>query len=139
MLNIVKCTGVVLALLWGMRLGVAQEKGVPTSWLGVWKLNLSKSTFDERIGITILGQTLTLSATDTELKLVGDTVMPDGRHLAEISSVQLNGKETSIAADVVALLQRLDDKALTSSSLPPPPLVRALASIILPFRQMAIP
>jgi hypothetical protein len=100
MLRSMKCAGIILWLLLGIRPAGSQDHIVPNTWLGVWKLNAAKSSFDDRALVTITDQTLTLSATQTELTVTGDTTLPDGRHLAETFKVQLNGKETIVASAV---------------------------------------
>lgn len=106
-----KCTGIFLGLLLSVGLAVAQEKSVPDIWLGVWKLNLAKSKFDERAPFTVSGQTLTITATQKELTLTGETTLSDGRHFSEVSKVPLDGKEVSIAKDITAIFKRVDDRA----------------------------
>ncbi|MBP6823686.1 MAG: hypothetical protein KA368_19205 [Acidobacteria bacterium] len=110
MLRIIKCTGNIFWLSLVICLAGAQTDIVPNTWLGVWKLNAAKSSFDERALVTITDQTLMLSATQKELTVTGDTTLPDGRRLAETSRVQLNGKETVVATDIVASFKRIDDR-----------------------------
>ncbi|MBI4472304.1 MAG: hypothetical protein HY646_06525 [Acidobacteria bacterium] len=111
MWKIITYAGIILSLSSGIRLAGSQDNIVPNTWLGVWKLNAAKSSFDERALVTITDQTLILSATQTELTVTGETTLPDGRRLAETSTVQLNGKETVVAPDIVASFKRIDERA----------------------------
>jgi hypothetical protein len=106
-----KCTGNILWLSLLVCLPSAQNDTVPNTWLGVWKLNAAKSSFDERALVKITDQTLTLSATQKELTIKGDTTLPDGRRLAETSKVQLDGRETVVAPNVIASFKRIDDRS----------------------------
>lgn len=111
MFRSIKCAGIILWLLLGTCLAGSQDSLIPNTWLGVWKLNPTKSSFDKQALVTITDQMLTLSATQTELIVTGDTTLPDGRHLAETSRVQLNGKKTVVATDITASYKRIDEQS----------------------------
>ena len=111
MLRSMKYIGNIFWLSLFVCLASAQNDTVPNTWLGVWKLNAAKSSFDERTLVKITDQTLTISATQKELTIMGDTTLPDGRRVAETSKVQLDGTETVVAANVIASFKRIDDRS----------------------------
>ena len=106
-----KCIGIIFWLSLLVCVASAQNDILPNTWLGVWKLNAAKSSFDERTLVKITDQTLTISATQKELTIMGDTTLPDGRRVPETSKVQLDGRETVVATNIVASFKRIDDRS----------------------------
>ena len=97
----------LLALLGGSS-AVAQGADVQPAWLGVWKLNPQRSTFDERALVVPQGQVLKIEATDEHVIVTGDTTLRDGRRVAEMAQVKRNGEPTMGPGGTVAVFKALD-------------------------------
>ena len=99
---------VFLLILSSLPPAFGQVAPVPPNWRGVWQLVPSRSTFDSRMP-AILGQTLTIDADGESLTLTGDTTLPDGRHVPEVTSLRLDGNETTIPGGIEVVFKRIDD------------------------------
>jgi hypothetical protein len=100
--------GVFLLVLLGPLHAIGQVADVSQVWLGVWKLNPRRSTFDERAPVVAQGQTLTIGATSDALTVTGITTLRDGRRVPEAASVNLNGNPTIGPGGVVTVFKAID-------------------------------
>ena len=100
--------GAFLLVLLGPLHAIGQVAEVSQAWLGVWKLNPQRSTFDERAAVVAQGQTLTIGATSDALTLTATTTLRDGRGVQEAARVNLNGEPTIGPGGVVTVFKAID-------------------------------
>ena len=105
-MNRLGVVGVVVLL--GSASAGGQIADVPGAWLGVWKLNPQRSTFDTRAPVIVQAQTLKIEATGGTLILKGDTILLDGRRVSEVAQVKLNGETTTGPGGLEAVFKALD-------------------------------
>ena len=88
---------VVAVAVWG------QTAPMPAKWIGTWKLNVPKSTFETPLlpglpaDFKIVSQTVRIERTAREIRLSGDTVVSDssGSHSGrDDHSLSLDGQAT---------------------------------------------
>lgn len=100
-----------LAVAWILFYGSTASSlvtSVPSAWIGVWKLNLSQSTFGPGTP-AIVGQTLKIDGGPETLVLSGDTTLLDGRHVPEVTTLRLDGKETTMPGGFQIVFKGIDD------------------------------
>jgi hypothetical protein len=82
---------------------LGQTAGVPTKWVGIWALNVQKSTLGTilmpgaPVGFKVGGQVLRIKQTTRGIRLTGETVFSDsnGSHSShDDNSLSLDGRET---------------------------------------------
>lgn len=101
-----------------------QAAAAPAKMLGLWALNLEKSTFGAPlvpgtpVGLKITGQTLKIEQTAREIRLSGDTVYSDNRgsHSAhDDTTLSLDGKPT-VRGPISLSFRGIDDFAFEIAS-----------------------
>jgi len=88
-----------------------QVAGVPRAWLGVWKMNLQRSTFDERAPVVVQEQALTIEATSEALILTAETTLRDGRRVSEAANLAPNGEATIGPGGVATVFKATDSSS----------------------------
>ncbi len=112
-----RVAGFCILIVLGTAASFGQTATLPARWIGTWKLDIQKSTFEVSLapgapsGLTIVSQTLRIEQIAREIRLSGDTVLSDGTgsHSAhDDNRLSLDGKET-FAGPISFSFRRIDD------------------------------